>query len=139
MNRFDSTSFFEVSFDSIRLFFTFFFIHSIRFGNFQVLFGVDSIRPSRIESNWIIREFDSVSVSDRYTIDKQLSGYVEFIYKLFLIDSKKSTLKDSFHILTIYQMNLNIKQEKDVVLLCLQFDSKRDQMWWVSAIEIGDR
>ncbi len=42
---------------------------SIRFDNLNIQFVIDSIRLSRIESNKIIRLFDSVSVSDPLTVN----------------------------------------------------------------------
>ena len=64
--RFDSVFFPTIlyTFDSIRFFFQLFCIRSIRFDTFEVPFGIDSIRLSRIESSRIIRQFDSISVSD---------------------------------------------------------------------------
>ena len=62
--RFDFFSTIFYTFDSIRFFFQLFCIRSIRFDTFEVPFGLDSIRLSRIESSRIIRQFGSISVSD---------------------------------------------------------------------------
>jgi hypothetical protein len=70
--RFDST---KVIFGSIRFDLLIKNFHSIRFGILNSQFEIDSIRLSRIESNRIIRLFDSVSVSGANDVIGKVSYY----------------------------------------------------------------